>query len=81
MHNTRLYKLVRTGVMIALITSTAVACHYQAGEQYVDDNDVPGADSGTHRVSTTAMHSDSAAVKMDSTAIKSADSTSAKQPR
>jgi protein TonB len=46
-------------VMIALVAGSAVACHYKAEDQYVNDKDVPGADSGTRRISTTTMRSDS----------------------
>jgi hypothetical protein len=70
--------LIRTGVLILLIAGSASACHYQAGTQYVDDSDVPGADSGTRRVSTTTMRSDSTSIPMDSAAIKHVDSTGAK---
>lgn len=64
--------------MIALIAGSTVACHYQAGTQYVDDKDVPGADSGTRRVSTTTMRSDSTNMPLDSTVAKPADTTSPK---
>jgi len=78
MSNTTTYRLIRTGIMIAIITGSASACHYKAGEQYVNNDDVPGADSGTRRVSTTTMRSDSTNMPTDSTATKPADTTAAK---
>lgn len=76
MSSTTTYKLIRTGIVIAVIAGSTAACHYKAGEQYVSNDDIPGADSGTRRASTTTMRSDSTAVKMDSAVIRSADSTS-----
>lgn len=64
--------------MIAIIAGSAAACHYKADEQYVNNDDVPGADSGTRRISTTTMRSDSTKMPTDSTATKPADTTAAK---
>lgn len=47
------------GLIIALVAGSTVACHYKAGSQYKEEDDVPGADSGTRRISTTTMKSDS----------------------
>lgn len=53
--------------MIALVAGSAVACHYKEGTQYTNDNDaIPGADSGTRRISTTGMNADSVSMPMES---------------
>jgi TonB family protein len=62
-------------VMIALVAGSATACHYKAGTQYTDDTDVPGADSGTRRVSTTTMRSDSTNMPSDAATASSAAAT------
>jgi protein TonB len=78
MANTLIDKVIRLGVMIAVIAGSAAACHYKADEQYVSNDDIPGADSGTRRVSTTTMRSDSTSIPMDSTAMKPADTAAMK---
>ena len=67
MSSTTTYKLIRMGVMIAIVAGSAVSCHYKEGTQYANDNDaIPGADSGTRRISTTAMNADSSNMPMES---------------
>jgi len=78
MSHTTTYQLVRTGVFVALIAGGTAACHYKGGTQYVNDSDIPRADSGTRRISTTTMRSDSLQLPADSLTTRPADSTTAK---
>jgi len=53
------YKLTRLGVMAAIIVSGAAACH---SNDYKTQDEAPGADSGSRRISTAASLPDSTAV-------------------
>jgi TonB family protein len=77
MYNTTPYKLIRTGVLLAFLAGSVASCHYKADEQYVDND---SADSGTRRISTTTMRSDSTNMPMDSAATKRADTTQPGSP-
>lgn len=59
MSGTTIYKWTRMGVIIALVAGSTVACHYKAGFQYKEEDEVPGADSGSRRIVTTATPVDS----------------------
>jgi protein TonB len=67
MSSTTTYKLVKMGVMIALVAGSAVACHYKAGNQYANDDrsdstNMP-ADAATANSTTPSNSSPTSAAK------------------
>jgi len=64
------------GLIVALVAGSTAACHYKAGFQYKDEDDVPGADSGTRRISTTTMKSDSMNMPQKADTVSKMDTAS-----